>query len=162
MKRTLLLTSLLSISAIYADSFESKKTALDAQQAAVDNAEKRVADLKDQLAAGTAQIASAAGKSEYAAEIDRLNEANRNLAKACNEAVEQCREANKRLQDVVSRCTGPGCEVVTENGKYSLRPCAEKATSKRTVANPAVTETPRAPYAKQGRTYPRTTSAHTV
>lgn len=159
MKRTLLLVSLLSIPAAYAGSFESAQSALAAQQSAVDAAERRVEDLKGRLAEGTSQIASAAGKPEYAAEIDRLNEANRKLVEECNQAVAACKAENKKLQDAVARCTGPDREVVTEHGKYSLRPHeAKPVASSRpaSVAQPVqASQAPRAPYARHGRTYPR-------
>ncbi len=173
MKRTILVVLLLSIPSIFADSsFESTKAALDNQQAAVDSAERRVAELKTQLEAGTAQLASAAGKPENASEIDRLNESNRRLVDECNQAVAACKAENKRLQEVVATCTGGDRQVVSEGGKYSLHPHEPKEAPSRPA--PVVrTSTPqssqveaprtqRAPYARQGRMYPRASETYSV
>lgn len=168
MKRTLLAITLLSIPSLFAGSFEATKASLDNQQAAVEAAEKRVADLRTQIEAGSSQLASAAGKSEHAAEIDRLNAENRKLVEECNQAVAACRAENKKLQEVVANCTGGDREVVSEGGKYSLRPCEPKevktarpATVTQTAQAPAQKAT-RAPYARQGRAYPRASAAYPV
>jgi hypothetical protein len=168
MKRTLLAITLLSIPYLFSESFEATKASLDNQQAAVEAAEKQVAEIRSKIEAGSSQLAAAAGKSEHAAEIDRLNEENRKLIEECNQAVATCRAENKKLQEVVANCTGGDREVVSEGGKYSLRPSEPKEVKS---AHPApVTQTvqtqaqkaTRAPYAKQGRSYPRASSAYPV
>lgn len=170
MKRTQLALSLLCAPALFADSFESQQSALAAQQSAVDAAEKRVSDIQAQIDMGAGQLKSMAGKPENAGEIDRMNSENRRLVEECNRAVEACKAENKRLQEVVSSCTGGDREVVTEGGRYALRPHERKEapvarTSPSTATTVEVAPQPssrvsRAPYANNGHNYKRASSSH--